>query len=149
MINHELTMAPDDAVQTMHDMALITPETFDRFLIAVLAWYEEEASYRNDIPPNIYVLFEDSEPYNKIFFDIFVESLANRQSHDGQVDSFTAEQRHYYSQMFRDNLNTLYQLMIYDYERLLRELNLVYTWSNIDYGGEELLIKNQTLYEVW
>ena len=145
MIQHALALKEDDAVELMYDLTLVTPEVFDRFLYSMLAWYSEESHVRNS-PPNLYELFEDHEPYTKIFFELFVESLAKRQTDRSYFDD---KDKLHFSQLFRDNLNVLYDLMIYDYERVLKSLNVTYVWDSTEYGGEESILKNEVICEVW
>jgi hypothetical protein len=151
-VNHAEALAPSEAFNVMSDTCLITPETFDSFLMALLRWYEEE-SYEGVIP-NLYEIFDFHEYYTEGFFEIFAESLAWRTTYTPnkpRPDSFhfTDEQKNEYCQLLRDNYNILQPSMVYDFERTMRSLNFVYRWDSTGSNGKDCFIKNQVVCEVW
>lgn len=152
-LDHAVALAPNEAVNIMHDMCLVTKETFDRFLIALLSWYKEESYEVNELP-NLFEIFYYHEPYTKIFFEIFAESLAWRNTYqtsktDDYHIEFTEEERSYYSKLLSDNFDRLQSSMIYDFERTMRGLGFVYRWDSTMYGGNDRLVKNNAVLEVW
>lgn len=150
--NEMMVLKPEEVVDTVDSMLLITKETFDKFIVLLAHWYKEESLQEDNIP-NIFYIFQMHDPIIDDLSSIFIESLGWRELGESQM-SYNFERNpedegvmrnkfiHGYDAMFLNQ-------MINDVETAFEAMRFVYRWDSTEDGGTDQIIKGSVVLGVW
>jgi hypothetical protein len=149
-----LALSTDSAIGLMSKLNLVTPAIFDYFLMTLMAWYQEECASDN-VPPNLFPIFDGGHRYSAMFLEIFIDGFAEQycRHHNQPLPSsidFTTAQKTELSRMFMSNIDSMQRPMLDDFQLTLDAMNMTYVWdATIMKGVSYMLYKNNPVVEVW
>jgi hypothetical protein len=151
-VNELMLMNPDDIVGIMDAMNLITKETFDRFVTLLTHWYKRESLMEDNIP-NLFPIFQMTDPIIDDLCEIFIESIGWRELGEQQMThefERNPEDKLIIKNQFVDGYDSVYSTnMVRDTERVFNSMNLVHRWDSTYVGGKDNLVTGGVVLEVW